>query len=194
MKRSKKAALVLMVPATTFLLAGCVEEPEQAMVYNSPSDCSAGGFNSTEACIADYETAQAMHPQVAPKYLSQAECEIDFGAEQCEKAPQQTTSGGSVFMPMMMGYMMGSMLNRSQGAGGQNFQQTSSGGKSNIPTQPLYKSRDDRGTFRTATNKSVAKGTGLVSVKPSQLKPQAGQLVRRGGFGQQAARRSSFGG
>jgi uncharacterized protein YgiB involved in biofilm formation len=57
----------------------------------------------------------------------------------------------------------------------------------------LYKSRDDRNTFRTATNKSVAKGTGLVSLKPSQLKPQAGQLVRRGGFGQQAAARSSFG-
>jgi uncharacterized protein YgiB involved in biofilm formation len=40
----------------------------------------------------------------------------------------------------------------------------------------------------------VAKGTGLVALKPSQLKPQVGQLVRRGGFGQQAAMRSSFGG
>lgn len=193
MKRSKKAALILMVPATTFLLAGCGEEPEQAMVFNGPSECSSGGFSSPEACLADYKAAQALHPQVAPKYLSKAECETDFGSGQCETAPQQTTAGGSVFMPMMMGYMMGQMLSRPQ-AGGQNFQQTTSPARNNIPTQPLYKSRDDRSTFRTATNTPVAKNTGLVSVKPSQLKPQAGQLVRRGGFGQQAAMRSSFGG
>lgn len=193
MKRSKKAALILMVPATTFLLAGCSEEPEQAMVFNGPSECSSGGFSSPEACLADYKAAQALHPQVAPKYLSKAECETDFGSGQCETAPQQTTAGGSVFMPMMMGYMMGQMLSRPQ-AGGQNFQQTATPARSNIPTQPLYKSRDDRSTFRTATNKPVAKSTGLVSVKPSQLKPQVGQLVRRGGFGQQAAMRSSFGG
>ena len=192
MKRSKKAALVLMVPATTFLLAGCVEEPEQAMVFNAPSECSSDGFGSTEACLAAYQAAQDLHPQVAPKYLSTTECETDFGVGQCETAPQQTTSGGSVFMPMMMGYMMGSMLSRPQ-AGSQNFQQSSSNGRSNIPTQPLYKSRDDRSTFRTASNKPVAKGTGMVSLRPSGLKPQVGQLVRRGGFGQQAAFRSSYG-
>lgn len=193
MKRSKKAALILMVPATTFLLAGCGEEPEQAMVFNGPSECSSGGFSSPEACLADYKAAQAMHPQVAPKYLSTAECETDFGSGQCETAPQKTTEGGSVFMPMMMGYMMGQMLSRPQ-AGGQNFQQTTAPARNNIPTQPLYKSRDDRSTFRTATNTPVAKSTGSVALKPSQLKPQVGQLVRRGGFGQQAAMRSSYGG
>lgn len=193
MKRSKKAALVLMVPATTFLLAGCSEEPEQAMVFGSPSECYEGGFSSPEACIADYQAAQALHPQVAPKYLSKAECETDFGSGQCETAPQQTTSGASVFMPMMMGYMMGSMFSRPQ-AGGSNFQQTGSASRGSIPTQPLYKSRDDRNTFRTASNQPVAKNSGLVSVKPSQMKPQVGQLVQRGGFGQQAAMRTSFGG
>lgn len=181
MKRSKKAALVLMVPATTFLLAGCSEEPEQAMVFSAPSECYEGGFSSPEACIADFKAAQAMHPQVAPKYLSKAECEADFGPGQCETAPQQTTSGGSVFMPMMMGYMMGSMLSRTQAGG-------------SVPTQPLYKSRDDRSTFRTASNQPLAKNSGLVSVKPSQMKPQVGQLVQRGGFGQQAAMRASYGG
>jgi uncharacterized protein YgiB involved in biofilm formation len=63
-----------------------------------------------------------------------------------------------------------------------------------VPTQPLYKSRDDRGTFRTATNAPVAGGIGPISLKPSQVKPQVGQVVRRGGFGQQAAARNSFGG
>lgn len=191
MKRSKKAALVLMVPVATLLLAGCGEESEQAMVFSDPSECSAAGLNDTTQCNADYAAAQALHPQVAPKYLNKEECEIDFGAGQCETAPQQTAQGGSVFMPMMMGFLAGQMMNR----GGSNLQQPAAAGAgSKVPTQPLYKSRDDRGTFRTATNTPVAKGIGPITLKPSQVKPQVGQVVRRGGFGQQAAARNSFGG
>ena len=193
MKRSKKTALVLMVPVATLLLAGCGEESQQALVFSDPSECSAAGLNDTAQCNAEFAAAKALHPQVAPKYLDKTECETDFGAGNCETAPQQTTSGGSVFMPMMMGYMMGQMMNR----GGSNFQQpaaASAGAASKVPTQPLYKSRDDRGTFRTATNKPVAGGIGPITLKPSQVKPQVGQVVRRGGFGQQAAARNSFGG
>lgn len=192
LKRSKKAALVLMVPVATLLLAGCGEESQQAMVFSDPSECSAAGLNDTAQCNADYAAAQALHPQVAPKYLNKQECEVDFGAGNCETAPQQTTSGGSVFMPMMMGYLAGQMMNR----GGSNFQQPAGAGAggSTVPTQPLYKSRDDRGTFRTATNTPVAKTIGPITLKPSQVKPQVGQVVRRGGFGQQAAARNSFGG
>lgn len=200
MKRSKKAALVLMVPVATLLLASCGEEREQAMVFSDPSECSAAGLNSAEQCKADYAAAQKLHPQVAPKYLNKEECEVDFGVGNCETAPQQTTSGGSVFMPMMMGFLAGQMLNRGMGG---NFQQPGAAtagaaapgaGSSNVASQPLYKSRDDRSTFRTATNTPVARGVGPVSIKPSQVKPQAGQLVRRGGFGQQAVARNSFGG
>jgi len=195
MKRSKKAALVLMVPAATLLLAGCGEEREQALVYESPSECAAASFNTPEQCKADYDAAKALHPQVAPKYVSKEECETDFGSGNCETAPHQTLSGGSVFMPMMMGYLMGQMMNR--GAAPQNFQQPAAAGASKVPTQPLYKSRDDRATFRTATNSPVAGGIGPISLKPSQVQPQAGQLVRRGGFGSQAANRApatGFGG
>lgn len=190
MKRSKKAALVLMVPAATFLFTGCGEEREQAMVFSDVNGCVQSTLSSPEQCQADFQTAAALHPQVAPKYLSKAECETDFGASQCEQAPMQTSSGGSVFMPMMMGFMAGQMMNRGA-VGAQNLQP---GGRSNIPTQPLYKSSDDRGTFRTATNTPVAKGIGPITLRPSQVKPQMGQLVRRGGFGQQAAARASFGG
>lgn len=189
MKRSKKAALVL-VPMATLLLAGCGEQDEQALVFNNPSECSSLGANTAEQCQAEFASAQMLHPQVAPKYLSKDECETDFGAGQCETAPQQTTSGGSVFMPMMMGYMMGQMFNRGGAAGA--AQPAAAGAK--VATQPLYKSRDDRGTFRTATNTPVAKGIGPITLKPSQVKPQVGQVVRRGGFGQQAAMRNSFGG
>jgi uncharacterized protein YgiB involved in biofilm formation len=193
MKRSKKAALVLMVPVATMLLAGCGEEREQAMVFSDPSECSAAALTTATQCEADYAAAQALHPQVAPKYLSKEECEVDFGSGQCETAPQQTSSGGSVFMPMMMGYLAGQMMNR----GNANLQQPAAAAGaagSKVATQPLYKSRDDRATFRTAANTPVSKGIGPISLKPSQVKPQMGQLVRRGGFGQQAAARNSFGG
>ncbi|MFC3116357.1 DUF1190 domain-containing protein [Cellvibrio fontiphilus] len=187
MKRSKKAALVLMVPVATLLLAGCGEEREQAMVFSDPSECSAAGLNDTAQCNADYAAAQALHPQVAPKYLNKEECETDFGPGQCETAPQQTAQGGSVFMPMMMGFLAGQMM----GNNASNLQQSAG---SKVPTQPLYKSRDDRSTFRTATNTPVAKTIGPISLKPSQVQPQVGQVVRRGGFGAQAASRNSFGG
>ena len=183
-----------MVPVATLLLAGCGEESQQALVFSDPSECSAAGINDTAQCNADYAAAQALHPQVAPKYIDKAECETDFGAGQCETAPQQTASGGSVFMPMMMGYMMGQMMNRGGAANLQQPATAGAGAVSKVPTQPLYKSRDDRGTFRTATNKPVAGGIGPISLKPSQVKPQVGQVVRRGGFGQQAATRNSLGG
>lgn len=193
MKRSKKTALVLMVPVATLMLAGCVEESEPIAVFNNASECSASGLSSSAQCEAEFAAAKDLHPQVAPKYLNKEECETDFGEGKCETAPQETTSGSSFFMPMMMGYMMGQMFNRN--SAGANFQQTASAGAgSKVPTQPLYKSRDDRNTFRTATNTPVAKGIGPSLIRPSQAKPQMGQTVRRGGFGQQAVARSSLGG
>ena len=203
-KRSKTARLIMMVPAAGLVLAGCGEKPVEVQVFNSPDECAAY-YNPPAECKAAFDDAKALHPQVAPRYASKQECETDFGAGQCENAPvlaanntepaaQQSQQSSGFFMPMMMGYMMGQMLNRG-GAGG-NLQQPAAAGAagSKVPTQPLYKSRDDRSTFRTATNTPVAKGIGPISLKPSQVKPQAGQLVRRGGFGQQAAARNSFGG
>lgn len=201
MKRSKKAALVLMVPAATLLLAGCGEEREEAMVFSNPTECAQSALTTSAQCDADFATAKALHPQVSPKYISQQECETDFGAGQCEVAPQQTSSGHSFFMPMMMGYLAGQMSNSAR----QQSFQTSSGSnagnsayasrygmdRGSIYPQPLYKSRDDRTTFRTAANTPVSQGIGPITLKPSQVRPQTGQVVRRGGFGQQAAMRAA---
>ncbi len=198
MKRSKKAALVLMVPTATILLAGCGEERETALVYADPSECASSGFNSAEQCQADYAEAKALHPLTAPKFESQTDCETEFGAGKCEQAPQTASSGGSFFMPMMMGYMMGQMMNRGAAAP-QNFQQnsgqpTAGAGGRNIRTQPLYKGRDDYNNFRTSNNVKLDKGIGPIQLKPSQVQPQFGQVVKRGGFGGQAASRSGYSG
>ncbi len=181
-KRSSKVALMVMVPATTLLLASCSsEEPVETAVFETAEQCA--GFYNPEQCLADFAAAKALHPQVAPKYTDQAACEVDFGTGNCEQpataatsAPAATSSSGSFFMPMMMGFMAGQMFN--------------GGNRPNLKSQPLYKSSDDRSTFRTASNQPVSRFTGPVKVMPSRMAPRPGTMVNRGGFGAQAQKRS----
>ncbi len=170
MKRSKSVRLVAMGTGL-FLVAACDEAKVDTAIFETAKQCQELGFTAEE-CRANYERARESHVAVAPKYASREACETDFGAEQCESAPQKTASGGSVFMPLMMGYMMGSIL----------------GGKTGATAQPLYRSGDDRSTFRTADNKSVGKQTGRVQVASSAASSPTvkTRTISRGGFGASA--------
>lgn len=172
MKRSKAIALVMM-GAGIVVLAACEEPKVEARVYDSVSQCLNDPDADPAACEANFKHAAEQHAAVAPKYADQAACEADFGAEQCEPAPGQTESGGSVFMPLMMGYMMGSLL---------------SGGRSGVAAQPLYRSADDSKTYRTANNQSVGSTTGKTTVARSAAAAPAAKpyTVSRGGFGARA--------
>ena len=108
MKRSKSVKLVAMGTGL-LLVAACEEAKVDTALFESVKQCTGLGFSEQE-CAANYQQAQQTHVAAAPKYTSQADCEADFGAEKCEIAPQRTTTGGSVFMPLMAGYLMGSML------------------------------------------------------------------------------------
>jgi len=204
-KRSKTARLIMMVPAAGMVLAGCGEKPVEVQVFNTPDECAAF-YNPPAECQAAFAQAAALHPQVAPRYASKQECETDFGNGQCETAPviaantsdqpqQQSQQSSGFFMPMMMGFMAGQMLNRG-GMAGSAPQQSANAGRSPVASQPLYKSRDDRSTFRTATNTAVASQSGPTRIRPSAVQPKPAALARRGGFGAQAAARStsSYGG
>lgn len=193
-KRSRKAALIAMVPAGVLLLQGCGEEPQaQAGVFTDTEQCAA--YYNPEQCKVEAAKAEALHAQVAPKYQTIGQCEQDFGVGQCEigkqtestsTQPAQHAQSGSFFMPMMMGFLAGQMFNQ--------------GGRA-APTQPLYRSKDDPNTFRTGSNEPVARNTGVVKVNPERMQTYSAQNVRRGGFGLQAQQRqaqqrstSSFGG
>ena len=204
-KRSKTARLIMRVPAAGLVLAGCGEKPVEVQVFNTPDECAAY-YNPPAECKAAFAEAKALHPQVAPRYANKQECETDFGIGQCESAPvvaanntesapQQSQQSSGFFMPMMMGFMAGQMLNRG-GMAGAAQQQTANATRSPVANQPLYKSRDDRGTFRTATNTPVASQPGATSIRPSAVQPKPATMARRGGFGAQAAKRSvgSYGG
>ncbi len=176
MKRSKSLKLALM-GASALTLAAC-DNPENVAVFESVEQCETEAGFDRETCEANFKQAESEHIRVAPKYTSAADCEADFGAAQCEVAPQTTQSGGSVFMPLMMGYMMGSML----------------GNTSRVASQPLYRSKDDRANFRTGDNQKVAGKTGITKV-PSQVAKAPTtktSTIRRNGFG--ASARSFTGG
>jgi uncharacterized protein YgiB involved in biofilm formation len=198
-KRSKRAALMLMMPAGTLLMTGCAPHVQDVVVYSSAQECQQQNPASTQECQADFEQAAALHPDVAPKYATREECEADFGAESCEPAREQHANG-SFYMPLMMGYMAGRMLGGgafmgqpAPGVGGAipPLQDSdNAAGRGSVATQPLYKSRDDQRTFRTAGNFPVAAGTGLAQVRPADVRPGVGRLTRSGGFGGTAARMS----
>ena len=84
-------------------------------------------------------------------------------------------------MPLMAGYLMGSMMGGGRTAG-----------------QPLYKSANDRSTFRTGDNKAVANSVGRTQVAQSTTRPATTKTrtISRGGFGAGARSpmRRSFGG
>lgn len=134
MKRSQPPKLALL-SASVLTLTAC-DNTDDVSIFETLEQCvNQDGF-SREACKTNMQSAKQEHARVAPKYTSAADSEADFGPEQCETAPQITTSSGSVFMPLMMGYMMGNLL----------------AGPSRIATQPLYRSKDNPGNFRTADN------------------------------------------
>lgn len=197
MKRSARIKLLLMGTATLALTA-CDEREEvaQAGVYDSVEQCLADGVYSDEYCRTSYKAAVDQHAAVAPKYQSIEECEADFGPGRCQIGPQgqqqvSSGSGGSFFMPLMAGFLVGRLLD---------------GGRSYYG-QPLYRpyaGPGRYGTYRTAQNVDVGARTGSVNVTRSTLQnpPPRTTTLSRGGFGASASRvgvssgssgRSSFG-
>ena len=182
MKRSRSLKLALM-GASALTLSACEEAPQDVAIFKDVLQCENEVGFDRDACIANFEQAKQEHVRVAPKYTSAEDCEADFGAAQCETAPQKTQSGGSVFMPLMMGYMMGSMLSNG----------------SRAATQPLYRSKDDPKNFRTGDNQKVGSKTGVTKVPAQVAKAPSTKTstVRRNGFGSPArstSRSRSYGG
>ncbi len=172
MKRSRSIALVMM-GAGAIALTACEERQVDVGVFEDVEQCVNEPGASRAACEEAFAVAQEQHAAVAPKYADQQSCEADFGAGQCEPAPQQAQGGGgSFFMPLMMGYMMGSMMS----------------GRGGVAPQPLYRSADDARNFRTADNRSVGPAAGRTTVsRTAAAAPTAKtQTVARGGFGDRA--------
>ena len=169
MRKLKTKAGTLAMGVSLLALTACEEPKVEAAIFENVQQCISNGDATPEQCEQNFREAKTQHAAVAPKYASLSDCQSDFGAEKCEQAPYRTSSGGSVFMPLMAGYMMGSLL----------------GGGRRMAPQPLYRQASSPGTFRTADNRSISNKTGRSKVARSATsRPSVKTQTRsRGGFG-----------
>lgn len=178
-KRSSHVALALI---GAFALSGCTEEQVDAQAFPDLQSCKTAantdGLFSVADCEAAFVEAAALHVEAAPRYDSLEVCEEQHGKGACgDEAQAQPGGSGSIFMPLMMGYLIGNMMGNARGA---------------AASQPLYKTPD--GKFTNAAGTSVYSGNaGKAKLSASQFsKPPAtiGQppmtkttAASRGGFG-----------
>lgn len=193
-KRSQRVALCI-VGAAAFTLAGCREEQIDAQAFPDLQSCKSAAATGTIAfsasdCDAAFLAAEQIHVESAPRYDSLEVCEQQHGAGSCGGETQVAGGGGggSIFMPLLAGYLMGNMLSRGVGA---------------TAAQPLYKSASGQFTNATGTS-AYSSNTGKARLGATQFaKPPATigkapmtktSVASRGGFGSTSASRGSFGG
>lgn len=174
MKRAMKFKLALLA-ASALTLASCGEAEEEVLTYPTVDACINAGVHDAATCEAEFAKAQEVHEKSAPRYADARNCNADFGYDRCYQ--QRTSSGGSVWLPFMMGYMLAPRMG------------------SNIYSQPLYRPRSDPNTYYTAGNGRVgyASADGRAKVAQSHTSPPKARTrtVSRGGFGVRATSSSS---
>ncbi len=199
MKKSRSIRLVLLGSASLALTScGDSDVPPDAKFFSSLSECTA--FYDEATCKKAKISAEQTYSAEAPRFTKKEECEAEFGVGSCENRQvaaasgqsavsgpsaslgqtQEASSGGSFFMPMMMGYMLGNMM------GGNSFQQPVYRGADGAAVMPNGGKTYNVGTFSGPGSPADAK-----SFRPAAQVTQ----VARGGFGSTAtAMRSSSSG
>jgi len=191
-KRSNRVAIAI-VGATAFALAGCRDEQVDAAAFPDLQTCldqaPSGDVFTAEDCRASFAQAETLHVESAPRYDSIAVCEEQHGEGACGSEAEATQGGsGSIFMPLLAGYLIGNMMSNRAGM---------------AAAQPLYKTSDGR--FTNAARSSVySSNAGSAKLNTSQFTRPAttvGQTpmtrataASRGGFGSATRGRTGFGG
>lgn len=197
-KRSRHVALILAGTAT-LALAGCEDDRVDAQSFPDLESCIAaskenGLWFSEEDCRKNFAAAQQELAETAPRYESKELCEQQHGEGNCggDAAAQQSGGGGFSFMPLLVGYMMGSMLSRGGGIFSQPMVRTANGQYSTPKGDQSFASNSGKGKVAAQTFQRAPTTMG----KPPM---SAAQVSQRGGFGASATARpssgrSSFGG
>jgi uncharacterized protein YgiB involved in biofilm formation len=196
MKRSNRISLVLMASISTAALASCDDgsppprpapAPDVAVTtpaYTNKAECIADG-NTDQAC-----TQLAALVASAPQFNSQQSCEAQFGPQACRPQPAANGGSGDIFMPMMMGYMLGSIGNGSSydyGRDYNRYRDSSYYRRDRDRTYNGYYAPGGRG-YRAPTpysnanrGKTSVPNTVQTAPRPVTVAPPATQ---RGGFGE----------
>jgi uncharacterized protein YgiB involved in biofilm formation len=200
MRRSRSIKLTLLSSVGVLTLLACDQQDPLAKSGFVADERECAKNADADQCRQMLQDARAEHMKSAPAFASKDACEEKFGAANCEpqtkvasagsetKPPgtggtpggEQSMFGGGtgMFVPMMMGFMMGRMMG---------------GGYS---SQPVYRDANNTAYARTG----AGSGAGYSSVgsfdkrmsAPARPTQVAGGAAR-GGFGQEGAARSSTG-
>lgn len=169
----------LSIGVTSILLTACGSDNEDAFVFTNVADCISQMPEQAEQCQLAYQQAMEEAARTAPKYLSQAECEVDFGVQQC--TPYQN-GGNSWFMPFMAGYMVSSLM------------------RPNYYSTPMFTSYSRYSPHRYQWVGSDGMVYGdyrsrrmKVDKKAFTPKPTVNRTIKRGGFGSSVRAKSSWG-
>ena len=190
-KRSRHVSLAIL-GAAAFSLAGCKSQETEAQAFPDEASCIAaakdGNLFFTESdCNAAFAQAEQDHLETAPRYDSLEVCEEEHGAGNCGGDPaasEGSGGGGSIFMPLMMGYLIGNALSGNRGIMSQPLSRTANGGFA-TPS----------GDTRLGTNNGAGRAPATAFNKAPTTMGQPpmtrAQVAQRGGFGKTAASRGA---
>ncbi|MCJ7874388.1 DUF1190 domain-containing protein [Marinovum sp. 2_MG-2023] len=191
-KRSKRVAIAIL-GAAAFTLAGCEEETVDANAFPDLQSCKDAAFTDSsftpEDCETSFAAAETLHVEAAPRYDSQAVCEEQHGEGACGSEAAATQGGsGSIFMPLLAGYLIGNMLGgRSGTAAAQPLYNKKGGGFTNAAGTSNFSSNKGSAKMNTSQFNRPAATAG----KPPMTRATA---ASRGGFGKAGGGRAGFGG
>lgn len=180
-KRSRHVALILAGTAT-LSLAACKDDRVDAQAFPDLPSCIAaaqenGLWFSEDDCRKNFAEAEQNYAETAPRYDGLALCEQEHGKGNCQADPAaQQSGGGSVFMPLMMGYLMGSMLSRGGGVFSQPLSRTADGGYATPNGQQRFSSNSATGKVATSAFNRAPATLGKAPMSRAQV-------AARGGFG-----------
>ncbi|WP_248804945.1 DUF1190 domain-containing protein [Pseudomonas sp. MWU13-2100] len=235
--RTRSSVKLVLAGTLPLALSACGPSQDNVAVttksnFKSVEECVATKV-PVEVCSDAFMQALADHRRIAPTYDDQASCDSDFVPGYCQVTPD------GKYMPKMGGFelaMSGNVprkdLEKAQqqaavqsggNSGGGNGGLltglllgnllSNSGGGGRYYSQPIYDSRDNRGTYTSSTlsrqieeGKSFSRSTQARSSSTNTYTPatlgkslgsgsgSVSSTVSRGGFGSQATARSGWGG
>lgn len=207
MKRSRSIVLTSLMAGAGVSISACDNATQwgdgqggaqkaQAVAYRSLDECKSAG-TPADQCEAAYAQARADNDANAPRFNERQSCEQRYGVDQC--VPRAQAGGGSVFVPLLAGFMISRALNGG-GYGGGMF------------GSPVYRNRGGGfigggsygGGYGGSYGRSYGGGRPSISYggggygSPSVYAPSRVQsrsaVISRGGFGGGGGRGFSFGG
>jgi len=159
-------------------------EQVEAFAYRTLEGCKKADEIPDDQCDAGWKQAQADHDKSGPRYDQQATCEEVYGQGQC--VPRSASGGGSVWGPLLTGFVVGQMLNG--GWGGSGLYRDRYGGGYHTPWGGRLST--DYNTGRAQIGRYGIDPPDAVRQAPPRVQTRS-SVISRGGFGGRMATASS---